>query len=152
MPASPRTQRKRPGDLTGFRGQQLAAQAAREKTESARQVQENLEEQRLAKLETEVDYTTEARQKAREAADAGVVTEADFEVRAKTRRIRVLDAIDDMTFGREVIREAEFDEQGNVTRPAQLGSLRNFKFEEGRWYTVDAELADHLAFLGYVYE
>lgn len=150
--ASPRTQRKRPGDLTGVRGQQLAAHAAAEKAEASAQVQESLEAQRIAKLDTEVDYSSEAREKAREAAGLGVVDEAEVEVRPKTRRIRVNYPIEDMTFGREVIRDAEYDEHGNMARGPVLGSLRTFTFEEGRWYTVDTDVADHLAFLGYIYE
>jgi hypothetical protein len=73
-------------------------------------------------------------------------------VRPKTKRIRVLDKIDDMTFGRDVISEGEFDETGLMVKPPVLGGLRSFSFEEGRWYTVDTDVADHLAFLGYIYD
>jgi hypothetical protein len=157
MPASGqnavrRTQSKRPGDLTGMRGQQLAAQARAEKAEGATQIAESLEAQRRAKLAEEVDYSSEARAKAREAAIAGVVEETEIEVRPKTKRIRVLDKIDDMTFGRDVISEGEFDETGLMVKPPVLGGLRSFSFEEGRWYTVDTDVADHLAFLGYIYD
>lgn len=151
-PASPRTQRKRPGDLTGVQGQALAAEAARLKAETTTQARNSLEAQRVAKLTDEVDYTSEARQKEREAVEAGVALEGEVEVREKTRRIRVNYPVDDMTFGREVLGEAEFDERGNMTRMPVLGPLRSYTFEEGRWYTVDAELADHLAYLGYIYE
>ena len=150
--ASPRTQRKRPGDLTGVRGQQLATQAALEKAEATAQVRENLETQRQAKLVTEVDYSTEARENERKAAAAGVVAEAEIEVRPKTERIRVNFPIEDMTFGREILNEAEYDENSIMTKPPVIGGLRTYTFEEGRWYTVDADLADHLRFLGYAYE
>lgn len=149
--ASPRTQRKRPGDMTGVRGQQLAAQAALEKAEQAAQTEAGLESQRVAKLATEVDYTSEGRTKARLAA-ASDVEEVEVEVRELTRRIRVNYPIDEMTFGREVISQPEYDENGVMTQAPVLGGLRSYTFEEGRWYTVDSDLADHLAFLGYIYE
>lgn len=151
-PATQRTQGKRPGDLTGVRGQQLAKARDREKVASKEQIEDDLAAERLAKLTTEVDYSSEAREAARAAALAGVVEEAEVEVRAKTRRIRVNYPIDDMTFGREVLAPAEYDEHGVQKREAVLGSLRSYSFEEGRWYTVDTDLADHLAYLGYIYE
>jgi hypothetical protein len=151
-PATQRNQGKRPGDLTGVRGQQLAAEAKRQKVTSAQQIADDLEADRLAKAALEVDYSTEARTKAREAAAAGVVEEGDVEVRPKTKRIRVNWPVDQMTFGREVISPEEYDEAGVVTKPAILGGLRTYDFEEGRWYTVDWDVYQHLAFLGYVYE
>lgn len=146
-----RTQGKRPGDLTGVRGQQLAREAAKTKAEAAAQVAESLEEQRLAKLTTEVDYSSETLEKERADALSGVV-EGEVSVRPKTKRIRVNYEIQDMTFGREVLREAKYDDNGVEIAPAILGSLRTYSFEEGRWYTVDIDLADHLTFLGYVYD
>ena len=151
-PASQRTQGKRPGDLTGVRGQQLAARAAREKAQSATELQEALEAERLAKRAEEVDYSSEARDAARKAVAANTVEETEVEVRPRTRRIRVNYPIDDMTFGREVIKPAELDDQGRVVSEAVLGSLRTMSFEEGRWYVVDVDVADHLTFLGYVYD
>lgn len=146
-----RTQGKRPGDLTGVRGQQLARAAAKEKAESAAQVAEALEEERLVKLTTEVDYSSATLEKQRADVLAGVV-EGDVDVRPRTKRIRVNFAIEDMTFGREVLRQAKYDDNGVEIAPAVLGSLRTYSFEEGRWYTVDIDLADHLTFLGYVYD
>lgn len=151
-PATQRTQGKRPGDLTGVRGQQLAKARDQVKAEVKADLADSLEAERLAKLTTEVDYSSEAREAARAAALAGVVEETEVEVRAKTRRIRVNYPIDDMTFGREVLAPAEYDEHGVQKREAVLGSLRSYSFEEGRWYTVDTDLADHLAYLGYIYE
>lgn len=143
-----RTQGKRPGDLTGLRNQQLAKEAAATKAEKQAEVKEALEAQRIAKLTTEVDYTSDA---LAEAAKGSDVVEGEVEVKAKTRRIRVIDDIHDMTFGREVLQKPEYDEHGNVTKPARIGSLRHMSFETGPWYTVDADLADHLEYLGYVY-
>lgn len=148
--AARRAQGKRPGDLTGLRNQQLSRQAAALKAETATQNQDSLEAQRLAKLTEEVDYSSEARAREREAALSNVVEETEVEVRPKTERIRVLDDVKDMTFGREIISEAEYDENGNMTKFPALGPLRNLNFEVGVWYTVDADVAGHLRHLGYV--
>lgn len=149
-----RTQRKRPGDLTGVRGQALAAEAARQKEEAAKQVQTALDVEREVKLNTDVDYTTRntpvIRRPVAEADGEVVIEEVAVEI--PTRRIRVNYPIEDMTFGREVVSPGEIDERGAYVKPPVLGSLRSFSFEEGRWYNVDADLADHLAHLGYIYE
>ena len=152
-PATNRTQRKRPGDLTGVRGQQLAAEALANKEESQRQVQQAREIEREERINTDVDYSTKLRpvQKRQVEVDGELVIE-DVAVEIPTRRIRLNYPITDMTFGREVIDPGEVNEFGAYIRPPILGGLRNFSFEEGRWYTVDADLADHLAFLGYIYE
>lgn len=152
-PASNRTQRKRPGDLTGVRGQALAAEALRTKEEAARQVEAALEVQREIKINTDVDYTTKHSpvQRIPSNVDGEVVIE-EVVVEIPTRRIRVNYPIEDMTYGREVVSPGEMDERGAYVRPPVLGGLRQYTFEEGRWYVVDADLADHLAFLGYIYE
>lgn len=152
-PATNRTQRKRPGDLTGVRGQQLAAEAIANKTEANRQVQDALELEREIRINTDVDYSTQAKavQKRPVEVDGEIVIE-DIAVEIPKRRIRVNYPIEDMTFGREVLFPGEMNEFGAWVRPAVLGGLRNYTFEEGRWYVVDADLADHLAFLGYIYE
>jgi hypothetical protein len=160
-PATNRTQRKRPGDLTGVRGQQLATEAAREHEESKRQVQDALVSDREVKLNTDVDYSTQLRPVVKrpvervvevdgEATTEVVVEEVELEL--PKRRIRVNYPIEDQTFGREVVFAGELNEFGGYIRPPILGGLRNFTFEEGRWYTVDADHADHLANLGYIYE
>lgn len=153
-PATNRTQRKRPGDLTGVRGQTLAEEAARNKAQAAQQVASALEAEHQVKINTDVDYTTKAKPVRRVPTttdDGGVVIE-DVEVEVPTRRIRVNYPIEDMTYGREVVSPGEMNEAGAWVRPPVLGGLRNYTFEEGRWYVVDQDLADHLTFLGYVYE
>lgn len=153
-PANNRTQRKRPGDLTGVRGQALAAEAAANKEEATRQVQEARAIEREVKLMTDVDYTTKVKpiQKVPVATDGDEVVIEEIEVEVPTRRIRVNYPIEDMTFGREVISAGEMDATGAYVKPPVLGGLRNYSFEEGRWYVVDQDLADRLAFLGYIYE
>lgn len=141
--------RKNPRDLTGIRGQQLAAEAAADKAEAVKQVEEAREAERSAKLSTVVDYT--------EAPTTGTkpnfeVEEVEVEVAPKVKRIRVLDDIQDMTFGREVISDAAYDENGNMTRYPVLGGLRTYNFEAGRTYDVPADVAGHLVSLGYTYD
>lgn len=151
MPASPRTQQKRPGDLTGVRGQHLAKARDEHKAQEKAQIEDALQAERLAREQAEVDYTSEARKKAREASQSVVIEEGDLEAKPRTRRIRVNWEIQDMTFGREVITPAEYDDQGNVTRQPVLGALRTFSFEPKRWYTVDNDVYEHLLYLGYIY-
>jgi hypothetical protein len=152
-PASNRTQRKRPGDLTGVRGSQLAAQAAREKAEDKAQTLRALDDETREKRNTEVDYSTGVGSLKRVSRhnDAGELEIEDIEVEVPTRRIRVNWPIDDMTFGRQVVSPGIYDDNGVMIKAPELGSLNTHSFEEGRWYTVDAELADHLEFLGYTY-
>jgi hypothetical protein len=152
-PATNRTQRKRPGDLTGVRGQQLAAEAARQKEEASRQVQTALEVEREIKINTDVDYTSRNKPVVKTPVEVdGELVIEDVELENPTRRIRVNYPIEEMTFGKEVVSRGEFDENGNMVKAPILGGLRHYEFEEGRWYVVDADLADHLAYLGYIYE
>lgn len=151
-PSTNRTQRKRPGDLTGVRNIQLSAQAQADKKAkeeyAARKQAEDAELRRV----TEVDYSSGALEQARNDAAAGVIEETEVEARPAKKRIRVNYPVQDMTFGREVISRPEYDENGVMTKPGEVGSLRTMSFEEGVWYTVDADVADHLAYLGYVYD
>jgi hypothetical protein len=150
-PASNRTQRKSPRDFTGIRGQQLAEEAARAKAREA-QVSDELRRQEVeVKLNTEVDYSSHGTVRARKEVEVdGELSVEEVEVEVPTRRIRVTDDIQDMTWGRSILSPAVYDERGLMVANPVLGSLNNFNFERGRWYTVDAELADHLEFLGYV--
>jgi hypothetical protein len=144
--SSPRTQAKRPGDLTGVRGQALAKEAAAAKVEAANQVETALAEQKAAKLNTVVDYTGQQTPKPVE------VDMTEVEAKPKFRRIRVNYPIQDMTFGKEILDEGEMDERGNYIRYPILGSLRTYNFEEGVYYDVPADVADHLASIGYLWE
>jgi sRNA-binding protein len=144
--ASPRTQGKRPGDLTGVRGQQLAAQADKDKAEAASQVEQTRAEEVARKRSEVVDYTG-----SQTTPVAQQVEETEVEVRPAVRRIRVNYGIEQMTFGKEVVHEGTFDENGVMIQPPVLGNLRRYDFEEGRYYDVPADVADHLEFLGYIY-
>jgi hypothetical protein len=146
--SSPRTQAKRPGDLTGIRNQQLAKEAAAQKAEAASQVETALAEEKAKKLNTVVDYTGQ------QTTPKPDVVEEDVEVEAKPKfeRIRVNYPLPDMTFGKEILDEGEQDEHGNWTRLPQLGGLRTYNFEEGVWYDVPTDVADHLRRIGYLWE
>ena len=150
-PASNRTQRKSPRDFTGIRGQQLAEEAAKNKAREA-QISEELRRVEVEeKLNTEVDYASHAKMRARQEVEIdGELSVEEVEVEVPTRRIRVTDDIQDMTWGRSILSPAVYDDRGVMLANPVLGSLNQFNFERGRWYTVDAELADHLEFLGYV--
>jgi hypothetical protein len=145
--ASPRTQQKRPGDLTGLRGQQLTVEAEKNKAEAASQVERALEEEKQRKRSEVVDYTG-----SQTPAPAQVEETDEVEAKNPVRRIRVNYPVEQMTFGKEIITPGEFDERGNMVTPPVLGNLRQYTFEEGRWYDVPADVAEHLAFLGYVYD
>lgn len=152
-PATNRTQRKRPGDLTGVRGQALSAAAAQQREEEGRQVQAALDIQREIKINTDVDYTSKVKRVIQKPTEVnGDVVIEEIEVETPTRRIRVNYPIDEMTFGREVLSPGEYDDRGNMVRAPILGNLKNYTFEEGRWYVVDVDLAEHLAFLGYLHD
>lgn len=143
----PRNQRKRPGDLTGVNGQKLAAERdERQAAEAAERAAAQVEDRQVA-LNTVVDYTKGGVQQSQVE-----VVDVPDEPQPTSVRIRVNYPIEDMTFGREVISPAEFDENGNVVKPAVLGGLNTYNFEEGVQYDVTPELAGHLKGLGYVYD
>lgn len=143
----PRNQRKRPGDLTGVNGQKLAAERDEAQAEAAAAAAAAKVEDRTTALNTVVDYTQGGRPPAE-------VQEFDtpIEPLPSIVRIRVNYPIEDMTFGREVIQPAEYDEEGRLTKAPVLGGLNTFNFEEGVQYDVSPELAGHLRGLGYVYD
>ena len=143
----PRNQRKRPGDLTGVQGQQLAAERDAEREAAAVAAAAAKVEDRTVALNTVVDYTQGG-------VNRNHVEEVDVPVEPQPTsvRIRVNYPIEDMTFGREVISPAQYDEEGRLTVAPVLGGLNTYNFEEGVQYDVSPELAGHLKGLGYVYD
>lgn len=143
----PRNQRKRPGDLTGVNGQKLAAERDEAQAEALAAAAAAKVEDRQVAINTVVDYTHGGRPSVE-------VQEVDTpdEPQPASVRIRVNYPIEDMTFGREVISPAEYDEEGRLTKAPVLGGLNTFDFEEGVQYDVSPELAGHLRGLGYVYD
>jgi hypothetical protein len=143
----PRNQRKRPGDLTGTQGQKLAQERDEAQAQALAEAAAAKVEDRTTALNTVVDYTKGGRPPAE-------VEEVDtpLEPQPTSVRIRVNYPIEDMTFGREVISPAEFDEEGRLTKAPVLGGLNTYDFEEGVQYDVSPDLARHLKSLGYVYD
>lgn len=142
----PQTQRKRPGDLTGVQGQQLAKERDEAKMQAVEDGAEEAAAQRAELLSTVVDYTEGGVQKDNE------VVETEPEIHPQHMLIRVNYPIENMTFGREVVSPAEYDDNGVVTRAAVLGGMQTYDFVEGQQYKVPWELGAHLKGLGYVYD
>jgi hypothetical protein len=144
--SGPQTQRKRPGDLTGVNSQKLAAERDEAQAAAAAEAAALKQAERAEKVSTVIDYT-----------QGGItpeVVEVDTpdEPHPATMRIRVNYPIEQMTFGREVLQEPVFNDEGVCTRPAILGRLNVYEFEEGAQYDVPWELGMHLKRLGYVYD
>ena len=144
--SGPRSQRKRPGDLTGVRGQQLAAERDKAQEEEAQYRASAKAEERTELLSTVIDYS-----------QGGVVEEVAVPDRPEDDHpefmvIRVNYEIEQMTFGREVISPPVFDENGMLTQAAVLGGMQTYNFKEGAQYKVPWELGRHLQSLGYVYD
>lgn len=144
----PRNQRKRPGDLTGVNGQRLAQERDEKQAEEAAALAAAKVEDRQVALNTVVDYSQGG------VTQVGRVEEVDVpdEPLPETMTVRVNYPIEQMTFGKEVISPAEFNEDGAVIKPAVLGGLLTYDFEEGVRYVVPRELGLHLQRLGYVYD
>lgn len=145
--SGPQTQRKRPGDLTGVKGQALATERDKAQEEAAARAADGKAAERVEKLSTVVDYTQGG-----VVPDAVVEVEVPEEPEPEFMTIRVNYPIEQMTFGREVISPQEFDEHGNVVKAAILGRLNTYDFEEGQQYRVPRELGRHLKEKGYVYD
>jgi hypothetical protein len=152
-PSTSRTQGKRPGDLTGVRGQQLSAAAAQAKAAQGRETAAVLEAERQIKINTDVDYSTPHQVIPRviDGGEGELVME-EIEIVPTTRRIRVNYPVDDMTFGREILQHAKYSPDGKLLEAPVVGNLRTYKFELGVWYTVDEDLAAHLTYLGYLHD
>lgn len=143
----PRDQRKRPGDLTGVNSQKLAAERDEAQEAALAQVTATKTAERAEKISTVVDYTHGGIK------PDVIQVETPSEPMPETMFIRVNYPIEDMTFGKEVVKEAVFDETtGLMIEPPVLGNLQRYDFEEGQQYEVPAELGLHLKRLGYVYD
>lgn len=146
--SGPRSQRKRPGDLTGVNGQKLAAERDEAQEEEARQRAADLNQEYVEKISTVVDVSETPNGRRVEPE----VVESEPEVHPATMLIRLNYPIEQMTFGREVISQPVLGEHGEVLQPAVLGGMLTYDFEEGQQYRVPWELGAHLKSLGYVYD
>jgi hypothetical protein len=145
--SGPQTQRKRPGDLTGVNSQKLVAERDDAQAQETADAEAAKAAERAEKVSTVVDYTAEGQGRGR----PEVVEEAVV-VHPKEMTIRVNYPIEQMTWGREVIQQPEYDDAGVCTRPPILGGLKTYDFEEGVQYRVPFDLGAHLKSLGYVYD
>jgi hypothetical protein len=145
--SGPQSQRKRPGDLTGVQGQKLAQERDERQEAEAAAALAAKQTERVEKLSTVVDYT----QGGVRDNDVEVVDTPD-EPHPAEMIIRVNYPIEKMTFGREVISPPVFGDHGEVIKPAVLGGMLTYDFEEGQQYRVPWELGLHLKRLGYVYD
>lgn len=138
---SPRnTTSKRPADFTG----QLKTRQERENAEEldarASELTRINAEKQLMDSE-EVDMSLDA-QKGR------VDIAPEVEVKsAKVHGVRVNYPIEDMTYGR-IITDPGDPENGI---PPIIGPLRTMSFEEGRPYTMDRDVYEHLDAKGYIW-
>lgn len=142
----PRDQRKRPGDLTGVRGQKLAEERDEAQEQEALTRANAKADERVELLSTVVDYT-----------EGGVrrdieVVESEPEVHPTHMTIRVNYPIEQMTFGREVVSQPVYGEHGEVIKPAVLGGMQTYDFKEGQQYKVPWDMGAHLKDRGYVYD
>lgn len=121
----PKNAQTRPGNLTGKKKEEMAAEHAEEVKAREGEIALMNAAAEQEKAET-VNYSGEAvtNDDVKEA-----VAQKQVEVKEKTRVIRVNENIEQMTFGRGT----------------------SYDFEVGRTYKVPAELADHLEEIGYIY-
>lgn len=138
MPASPRTQRKRPADHTGVQMQRQAkenSESIKERAKELGMIQAQIDDERTNDV---VDLTAPQE-------PAPVAEVKPIEVTRPDRTIRVVADIEEMTFGRQVI----LGIPGETVDRA--GSLQTYSFEEGRQYKVPWDVAERLEQLGYLY-
>lgn len=153
-----------PRDYTGVVKARLEAEVADEQAERAEEVTLMAQTAARRRATEVVDYTEgghAAPVQVQPGPQRGVISDAlaaqieeidgEVEVGPKKVRIRVNSPIEDMTYGRQVLKEAVLDERGYLVEPPQLGNLQFYSFEEGVTYLVPLELAIHLDELGYVY-
>lgn len=135
-----RTSKKRAADLTGRLNEKLQAENAVELKEAAARVAMATSAAEEEK-NVVVDYT---------GSDEPIpeVELRKVEVASPYRMIRVNQNIDQMTYGRSVVDPGDYT--ANPPRPAIMGGLNTYSFEEGVVYRVPKEVADHLNDIGYI--
>ena len=66
--------------------------------------------------------------------------------------VRFRREVEEMSFGRTVIAQPVYDNDGLLRKGAVLGGIRYFSFDEGRRYQIPREMAEHLHLRGIVYD
>lgn len=135
--------RKRPADFTGKLTEKLQEERKAEIVEASQRIA--LVNAELAQeKDTIVDYT-------RANEPVAEVQARAVEVASPYRMIRVNADIAQMTFGREVLDSGDYDNPDiNLRRPAIMGPMKMYDFNEGQLYRVPKDVAEHLNNLGYL--
>jgi hypothetical protein len=137
---SPRAASPRPGDHTAIEAQKLEREHQQEQAQRAQELAMVAQAEQEAERQGEVvDYFEGA---SRPLAEPEFPADQDEAERSWV--VRMLMGVEQMTFGREIRREAQYDDEGNMTAPPELGGIRYFDFEEGRRYRLPREMAEHL--------
>lgn len=132
--------RKRPADFTGKQTERLNEERKAEIIEASQRIA--LVNQEIAEAKNEiVDYTDSPE-------PLPEVEVRVAEVSTPYRMIRVNSDIDQMTYGREVLDPGDYT--SNPPRPAIMGPMKFYSFNEGQLYRVTKDLAEHLSGLGYI--
>jgi hypothetical protein len=139
---SPRnTTSKRPADFTGQLKTQLEKDHAEELTARDAEIARVTAVQALEDTQ-EVDTSLDA------VLQGHIDMAEKVEVKsAKVHGVRVNYPIEDMTFGRIILDPGDPE---NGIAPV-IGPLRNMSFEEGKPYTMDREVYEHLDAKGYIW-
>lgn len=154
MPASNRATGKpipQHGDKTAVEAQALEQKKLEDEKQAKAEAAELADVEAYEKKNIVTDYYTNCDVPLAEIKEDEVTSTLPY------REVTIKYGIENMVFGRKVIREPEYakDDKGNDTweiiRPAELGGLKFFSFEEGRRYKLPRELADHLDEHGYIF-
>jgi hypothetical protein len=140
--------RRHPQDLTGRVDEQLKLENADAIERAAEEVALANPAPRRRKRREVIDYTDDARPKVAVAPPV-----VDPTLPPKKYVVRLVASIENMTYGKEIIDEGEWDATlHGYTRPPVTGALKRYDFIEGQPYKVDEGLYVHLKGLGYLYE
>jgi len=143
-PTSPqRPSRKRAADYTGKQQEALQESRKAEIVEASSRIALVNAQTRASKEEI-IDYT--------DSPDPLPEVEVRAaELATPYRMIRVNADIDQMTYGRSVTDPGDYDNPDmSQRRPAVMGPMKMFSFNEGQMYRVEKEIAEHLENLGYL--
>lgn len=136
----------KPGDFTAMEKQKLEREHQQEQAVRAQELsmQERAEQEQVRGDEVVADYFTTASSPLPE------FRAGDEDGDLPYRDVRFKIGVEQMAYGREIVREPEFNEHGELTKDAELGGIRYFDFDEGRMYRLPREMADYLDAKGFL--
>lgn len=123
------------GDVTAMQVQALEEERDANAAQKAREDAHRREVEEYAKKHEVIDYS---------GADTPLPEPEPVENDEPLREFIAKYTVEDMAFGRIINSPAEFNENGECTKPADLGGIRYLNFEEGRRYRVPKSLYMHL--------